>query len=78
LTTSSGSSGPDDSSVQAAVDKKLSDDPHLSNLGITATVISGKVTLMGTVHTASEKNMVERAVKAVKGVKSVDNQISVL
>ena len=78
LTTTSGSSGPDDSSIQTAVDKKLSNDPQLSNLGITATVISGKVTLMGTVHTASEKNMVERAVKNIMGVKSVDNQISVL
>ena len=70
-------SGTDDSSVQAAVDKRLSDDPRLSALGITATVLNGKVTLMGVVHSESEKNQVERAVKNVKGVKVVDNQISV-
>lgn len=70
-------SGPDDSSVQTAVDKKLSDDPALSALGVTATVINGKVTLIGMVHKESEKSQVERAVRQVKGVKSIDNQISV-
>lgn len=72
------SSVPDDASIQTAVDKKLSDDPHLSSLGITATVLNGKVTLMGTVHNQADKNQVERAVRNVKGVKSVDNQISVM
>ena len=70
-------SGPDDSTIQAAVDKKFSDDPKLSGLGITATVMNGKVTLMGSVQSAADKNFVERAVRNVKGVKSVDNQISV-
>lgn len=74
-TTSSGVL--DDSTIQAAVDKKLSDDPTLSSLGVTATVLNAKVTLMGTVHSQAEKNQVERAVRNVKGVKSVDNQISV-
>jgi BON domain len=69
--------GPDDSTVQAAVDKKFSDDPQLSALGITATVLNGKVTLMGSVQSAADKSLVERAVRNVKGVKSVDNQISV-
>jgi len=70
-------SGSDDSSVQTAVDKKLNDDPGLSPLGITATVVNGKVTLLGMVHSQSEKSQVERAVRQVKGVKSIDNQISV-
>ncbi len=61
-------SGSDDATIQAAVDKTLSDDPRLS----------GKVTLMGTVHSQALKTQVERAVKNVKGVKSVDNQISVM
>src|SRR5436853_1816051 len=68
---------PDDSTIQAAVDKKLNNDPQLSALGITATVMNGKVTLIGMVHSQAEKSQVERAVKAVKGVKAVDNQISV-
>jgi hypothetical protein len=70
-------SGPDDSSIQAAVDKKLSDDPIFSTLGITSTVVNGKATLMGTVKTETLKSQVERAVRNVKGVKSVDNQISI-
>lgn len=69
--------GPDDGSIQAAIDKKLNDDPTLSSLGITATVMNGKVTLMGSVKSEALKSQVERAVRNVKGVKSVDNQISV-
>ena len=75
--TTSTANVPDDSAIQAAVDKKLTDDPQLSSLGVTATVTNGKATLIGMVHSQSEKSQVERAVKAVKGVKSVDNQISV-
>jgi BON domain len=71
------SSGSEDLAIQTAIDKKLSDDPAFSSLGITATVFGGKVTLMGTVKTQSLKNQIERAVKNVKGVVSVDNQISV-
>ncbi len=67
-----------DSTIQAAVDKRLADDPALSALGISATVIDAKVTLIGTVKTEELKAQVERTVKAVKGVKSVDNQITVL
>jgi hypothetical protein len=71
------SSGPDDGAIQTAIDKKLNDDPTLSALGITATVLNGKVTLMGSVKSEALKSQVERAVRNVKGVKSVDNQISV-
>lgn len=67
-----------DSTIQAAVDKKLADDPEISTLGITASVLDGKVMLMGTVKTETLKTQIERMVKSVKGVKSVDNQISVI
>src|SRR5215217_9253182 len=67
-----------DSTIQTAVDKKLSDDPEISPLGITATVLNGKVMLLGTVKTEEMKTRIERVVKAVKGVKEVDNQISVI
>jgi BON domain len=70
-------SGSDDGSIQAAIDKKLNDDPIFSKLGITSTILDGKVTLTGTVKTEALKSQVERAVRNVKGVKSVDNQISV-
>ncbi len=67
----------DDSTIQTGIDKKLSDDPSLASLGITAVVLNGKVTLTGLVKTESQKAQVERTVRSVKGVKSIDNQISV-
>jgi len=67
-----------DSTVQAAIEKALTDDPTFSNLGITATVLDGKVTLMGTVKTEDLKNQAERMVRKIKGVKSIDNQILVV
>jgi len=67
-----------DSTLQAAVDKKLSDDPEVSPLGITASVLNGKVMLLGTVKTEEMKTRIERMVKQIKGVKEVDNQISVI
>ena len=69
--------GSNDAAVQTAIDKKLSDDPTLSTLGITTTVLNGKVTLMGIVKSEALKAQVERAVRNVKGVTSIDNQISV-
>ena len=67
-----------DASVQAAIDKKLADDPTLSQLGITATVMDGKVTLLGVVKSDAQKKEVEQAIQRIKGVKSVDNQITVV
>jgi hypothetical protein len=67
-----------DSTIQAAVDKKLSDDPAISPLGITASVLNGKVMLLGTVKSEAVKAQIEKMVKQVKGVKEVDNQISVI
>jgi osmotically-inducible protein OsmY len=75
--TGGSTSGPDDGAIQTAVDKKLNDDPTLSTLGVTATVLNGKATLMGTVKSEALKSQVERAVRNVKGVKSIDNQITV-
>ncbi|HSE26194.1 MAG TPA: BON domain-containing protein [Pyrinomonadaceae bacterium] len=67
-----------DSTVQAAIDKALTDDPTFSNLGITASVLDGKVTLLGTVKTEDLKTQAERMVRKIKGVKSIDNQILVV
>ena len=66
-----------DSNIQSDIDKRLTEDPTFSTLGITATVINAKVTLIGTVKTDALKSQIERMVKQVKGVKSVDNQIIV-
>ena len=74
----SGGSAPpvsQDGNIQAAIDKKIADDPTLSALGITATVLDGKVTITGTVQSESLKSQVERAIRAISGVKQVDNKI---
>lgn len=77
-----GSSAPintsNDGAVQMAIDKKITDDPTLSALGVTATVLDGKVTLTGTVKSEQLKAQVDRAIRAVKGVKQVDNQLVVM
>ena len=78
----SGGSAPvntsNDGAVQTAVDKMISDDPALSSLGITATVLDGKVTLTGTVKSEALKSQLDRAIRTIKGVKQVDNQIVVM
>jgi hypothetical protein len=67
-----------DSAIQSAIDKRLTEDTTFSSLGITATVLDGKVTLLGSVKTQTLKDDIEHMVRQVKGVKSVDNQITVL
>jgi hyperosmotically inducible periplasmic protein len=66
-----------DSTIQAAIDKRLTEDPAFASLGITASVINAKVMLVGTVKTEALKADVERMVKQIRGVKEVDNQIIV-
>ena len=51
-----------DGAVQSAIDKKISDDATLSALGITATVLDGKVTLTGTVKSEALKSQVDKGV----------------
>ena len=69
---------PDDSAIQASIDKKIESDQALSALGITATVSDGKVVLVGTAPSDELKAKVERFVRSVRGVKQVDNQIVVI
>ncbi|HEX8706668.1 MAG TPA: BON domain-containing protein [Pyrinomonadaceae bacterium] len=77
-TTQSGrATGTDDTSIQSSIDKRMAEDATLSTIGVTTTVINGKVTLIGTVETEALKNRVEKLVRAIKGVRDVDNQIIV-
>ena len=69
---------PDDTAIQAAIDKKLGADDTLAALEITATVNEGKVILVGTAPSDELKAKVERLVRSVRGVKQVDNQIAVV
>ncbi len=79
--TSGGGSAPNtsnDGAVQTAIDKKINDDPNFSSLGITATVLDGKVTLTGTVKSEAVKSQVDRMIRGIRGVKQVDNQLVVM
>ena len=76
--TPAAADAPDDTEIQAAVDKKLQADPKLSLLGITTTVSEGKVMLVGTAPSDEMKAQVEKLVRGIKGVKQVDNQIVVI
>ena len=71
------SSEPDDAAIQSNIDKRLTNDSALAPLNITATVTNGKVTLLGNVATPELKQRLERLVKEIKGVRGVDNQITV-
>lgn len=70
--------GANDTEIEAAIQKKFSDDTALSALAVTVTVIDGEVTLLGTVKSEAEKTLAQRAVEAIRGVKNVDNQITVI
>jgi hypothetical protein len=72
-----GATGPDDSSIQAEVDRRIGKDATLSTLGLTVSVLNGRALLVGTVNSEQLKRQAEKFVMAVKGVKSVDNQIIV-
>jgi hypothetical protein len=71
------SSGSNDAAIQAEIDKKILDDPNISTLGVTVTVLNGKATLLGVVKSNAVKAQVERMVREVSGVKEIDNQITV-
>lgn len=64
---------PKDADIKTAVDSTIS-----SVSGVSASVMEGVVTLSGTVAAEEAKVTAENAAKAVKGVKSVTNNISVV
>ena len=63
---------PNDSKLQQAVNEKLSTSP-----GVSATVQDGVVTLSGEVMDETTRQTAEDAVKNVKGVTAVNNNITV-
>ncbi len=68
---------PDDGSIQAEIDKRLQKDFASVSADITVSVMNGKAMLVGSVKSDQLKNQIERAVRAIKGVKAVDNQLLV-
>jgi BON domain len=67
----------DDASLQAKVDKAFSDDPQISAAGIEATVVNGRVKLVGMVGSDAVKQHAERVAYQIKGVQGVDNKLVV-
>ena len=70
-------SGTDDTSLQMKVEKSFRDDTEIAGSNVIATVLEGKATLTGEVKTAALKQKAERLVRAVKGIASVENKITV-
>ncbi|MDQ3753357.1 MAG: BON domain-containing protein [Acidobacteriota bacterium] len=76
-TTAPPSTGLDDATIESQINKSFRDDPELSALGITVTVSDGTATLNGSVATSEMKSRVERLAKTVRGVRDVENKITV-
>lgn len=68
----------DDASIQTRIDSTLAADPNLGKLDVSAVVENGKVTITGSVRSAELKQRVEKAIRPIKGVTSVSNQLVVI
>lgn len=71
-------SPPDDPAIQAQIEKALSSDNALSQADISTIVEGGRVTIVGSVRSAELKQRVERTIRAIKGVASIDDQLVVI
>ena len=65
----------DDANMQDIATKRLTEDADMT--GVVMTVTDARAVLTGTVNSAATKAKAEQIVKAVRGVKSVDNKIVV-
>ena len=65
----------DDANMQDIATKRLAEDLNMA--GVVMTITDARAVLTGTVNSAATKAKAEQIVKAVRGVKSVDNQIFV-
>ena len=76
--TPAGSTAPvDDATIQARIEAALAADPALSKLDVSTLVENGKVTIVGSVRSVDLKQRVEKAIRSVKGVATVSNQLVV-
>jgi hypothetical protein len=76
-TETKGAAGTNDAGIQAQIERVLAADPVLSKLDVSTLVEGGKVTLVGSVGSADVKSRVEKTIKSVRGVVTVDNQLVV-
>ncbi len=66
-----------DTELKERIQKALLQDPATNSYQIQTSVSKGMVTLQGNVHSYQEKELAEKVVKSVSGVKKVENLISV-
>jgi osmotically-inducible protein OsmY len=69
-------SASDDANMQEVATKRLNDELDMTAVSIA--ISNGRAVLTGSVNSLVTKAKAEQIVKAVRGVKSVDNQIVVL
>lgn len=67
----------DDATITAQVSAGLAKDPDLSAIKIDVDTVNGSVTLNGPATTPAAKQRAETIASAVKGVTSVNNQLTV-
>jgi len=65
----------DDANMQEVATKRLNDEPGMTTVSIS--INEARAVLTGTVNSVAARTKAERLVLAVRGVKSVDNQIVV-
>jgi hypothetical protein len=65
----------DDANMQEVASKRLTEEPGMASVSIS--ISAAQAVLIGSVNSAATKAKAERLVRAVRGVKSVDNQIVV-
>ena len=65
----------DDANMQEVATSRLNGEPDMARVSIT--ISEARAILTGTVNSEATKAKAEQIVKAVRGVKSVDNQIVV-
>lgn len=68
----------DDGLVQSNVTNAIMNDSELATSDIQVTVLNAEATITGNVNTVELKRRAERLAKAVKGVKKINNKISVI
>jgi osmotically-inducible protein OsmY len=69
------STATDDETLQQLAAKRLSEDSEMASVSVS--VSEARAVLTGTVSSAGAKANAEKLVKALRGVKSIDNRIVV-
>jgi len=67
----------DDASIQSRIDALLAADVTLTKLDVSTLVENGKVTIFGSVQSTELKQRVEKVIRSIKGVNTVNNQLVV-